>query len=154
MPLLLRLPGSRLGGRRVGAPVGLVDVLPTVVELLELPPPRWAQGRSLLPLADGRVTATPPVHLALTKVRDLQAIVRGELKYIHDLDEGRHALYDLSTDPGENENLIGERAGLALELRGDLERIVGEHRALTEEIASTPLSQERLEKLRSLGYVN
>ena len=154
VPLMVRLPGAHLGGRRVSAAVGLVDVLPTVVDLLELPPPRWAQGHSLLPLADGRSVVSPPVHLALTKVRDLQAIVRGELKYIHDFDEGRHALYDLSQDPDESKNLIGERAGLALELRGQLERIIRERRALTEEVASTPLLEERLEKLRSLGYLN
>src|SRR2546425_9795091 len=36
VPLLLKLPGSRDGGTRVGEPVGLIDIVPTITALLKL----------------------------------------------------------------------------------------------------------------------
>lgn len=50
--LLLRGPGFR-GGQVVAPPVSQLDLFPTLCELLELPPPPWLQGRSLLPLLAG-----------------------------------------------------------------------------------------------------
>lgn len=50
--LILRGPGFR-GGRVVDPLVSHLDLFPTICELLELPPPSWLQGRSLLPLLRG-----------------------------------------------------------------------------------------------------
>lgn len=51
--LLLRGPGGFSGGRVYDALVSQLDVYPTLCELLELPPPPWLQGTSLLPLVRG-----------------------------------------------------------------------------------------------------
>ena len=61
VPLLLRLPESRFGGRRVGAPVALIDIMPTLLELAEAPVPAGLSGRSLLPLATGAEGDSPPI---------------------------------------------------------------------------------------------
>ena len=61
VPLLVRLPGNRFGGQRVGAPVALVDVMPTLLELAQAPVPAGLSGRSLLPLAAGAEGASPPI---------------------------------------------------------------------------------------------
>ena len=53
VPLILKLPGRIGGGRRIAAAVELIDVLPTVFELLSLPVPPAVQGESLVPLLDG-----------------------------------------------------------------------------------------------------
>lgn len=52
VPLLLRGPDVPAGAR-VGDPVGLIDVLPTVLELLGVSSPRDIQGRSLVPKLRG-----------------------------------------------------------------------------------------------------
>lgn len=52
VPLILRHPDSLTGERVLNTTVELVDVLPTVVELLDLPAPRELSGRSLLALTD------------------------------------------------------------------------------------------------------
>src|SRR5260370_24474476 len=49
--LLLKLPGSRLGGGRVAAPAQLIDVAPTFLRLAGLPVPAGLRGESLLDLA-------------------------------------------------------------------------------------------------------
>ena len=51
--LMLRGPGGFEGGRVSDALVSHIDLFPTLCELLEIEPPAWLQGRSLLPLVRG-----------------------------------------------------------------------------------------------------
>src|SRR5438876_873285 len=48
VPLLIKLPRGRSGGERIEARAGLVDVMPTILEVLGFPVPRAVQGKSLL----------------------------------------------------------------------------------------------------------
>ncbi len=50
--LILRGPGGFSGGKLSDALVSQIDIYPTLCELLEIEPPGWLQGRSLLPLAE------------------------------------------------------------------------------------------------------
>lgn len=50
---LLRLPGNRGRGKVFDALVSHLDLYPTLCDLLNLPPPDWLEGHSLLPLIDG-----------------------------------------------------------------------------------------------------
>jgi arylsulfatase A-like enzyme len=51
--LILRGPGDFRGGRVIDGMVSQVDLYPMLCELLQLEPPGWLQGRSLLPLVRG-----------------------------------------------------------------------------------------------------
>jgi arylsulfatase A-like enzyme len=53
--LILRGPGGFTGGQVLDALVSHVDLYPTICELLEIDPPGWLQGASLLPLVHGEV---------------------------------------------------------------------------------------------------
>jgi arylsulfatase A-like enzyme len=53
VPLLIVAPGRLEGGRRILERVSLIDLLPTVLELVGLPPPEIMQGQSLVPLMTG-----------------------------------------------------------------------------------------------------
>jgi arylsulfatase A-like enzyme len=55
-PLIIRMPGGQLGGRRHKALVQTVDLLPTILGALGLPPSEQAQGHDLLPLIRGEQT--------------------------------------------------------------------------------------------------
>jgi len=60
VPLILRLPGRLPAGRRVHTPGRLLDLMPTILDVLGVPAPAAAQGRSLLPLlTDDRPDAAP-----------------------------------------------------------------------------------------------
>ncbi len=52
--LIMRGPGGFSGGRVSDALVSHIDVFPTLCELLDIPPPQWLQGRSLLPVVQGK----------------------------------------------------------------------------------------------------
>ena len=74
VPLMVRLPGGRKGGRRVAALIELVDVAPTLWEIAGLHPPAGVRGHSLAPLIsgeseEGRAHAFSVGELRLLSVR-------------------------------------------------------------------------------------
>jgi arylsulfatase A-like enzyme/HEAT repeat protein len=110
VPLLLRVPG--IDGGPAAAPAALIDVVPTLIELLDLPRDPGVHGRSLVPqlldrnLGLDRLVFSQVDHLVTTGDR-VRAVVRGPWKLILDLGSGSRELYDLSRDPREQENLAG-----------------------------------------------
>lgn len=77
VPLVVKLPHGVGGGRRVADDVQLVDVFPTILDLLGLDPRRPAlHGRSLLPLARGEALEALPAYSTGGFVR--QAMVARE----------------------------------------------------------------------------
>ncbi len=57
VPLVIRLPGARHGGKRINDEVSLMDVAPTLLSLLALAPLEEASGLDLSPLIDGSEAA-------------------------------------------------------------------------------------------------
>ncbi|MEE9576761.1 MAG: sulfatase [Gemmatimonadota bacterium] len=55
IPLIFVWPGHIRAGRRFSKPVSMIDVLPTLLDLVGLPQPEILQGRSLAPLLLGEV---------------------------------------------------------------------------------------------------
>lgn len=54
--LIMRGPGGFVGGRVVDALVSHIDLFPTLCDLLEIAPPPWLQGKSMMPLIRGEQT--------------------------------------------------------------------------------------------------
>lgn len=57
--LMVRFPGQELGGRRVAEQVQAIDIMPTLLDYLQIPVPHEAQGMSLMPFLRGDLTAPP-----------------------------------------------------------------------------------------------
>ena len=53
--LIVRGPGGFTGGQVLDAPVSQIDIFPTICDLLDIAPPPWLQGTSMLPLIRGEV---------------------------------------------------------------------------------------------------
>lgn len=111
VPFIVNAP-DRYAAHRVEAPVSLIDVLPTLVDLGQGPSPA-GPGRSLLPLVAGAdEDAADDVvieYLAEGVNAPHLTLVRGDLKFIHcpgDPDQ----LFDLSSDPDELRNVASEPA--------------------------------------------
>jgi len=114
VPLIISLPGRFEEGLRSQALVELTDLAPTLLELAGLPVPDRMQGRSLLPILEGK--ASPDRHRefvrseyyrTLAGVQSWGTMVRTErfkqvLYHGHD---GLGELFDLENDPDEFDNL-------------------------------------------------
>ena len=157
VPLLLRIPGGP-HGRVIEQRVSHVDLLPTVLEALQVAAPRGLQGRSLLPLLNGAAAARDfaerPTYAETLSPRfshgwsELRALYRDRYKYIHG---ARPELFDLIADPGERVSLIGARPELARDLRDRLLRFVGQSAVKVE--ASVAADAEARQRLEALGYL-
>lgn len=157
VPMIMQLPNGRGAGVRIATPVSLVDVLPTIADVLGLPTPYPTDGRSLLSLLDGRQDDTP-VYASLDRFEDWRsrAVMVGDWKYILPLTRRRvPQLYDLGSDAGERINLIEQHPDRAKEL--DALAAAIRQRAQQQAAAGagerTPVSAQELEMLKSLGYV-
>jgi len=105
VPLLIKKPGQQ-GGSEVDAPVSLLDIYPTLVELAGLPGPGNLEGNSLVPLIQH--PDTPWDRPVLTSWQYGNFAVRSrDWRYIRYRD-GTEELYDHRSDPGEHTNLAGD----------------------------------------------
>jgi len=114
IPLTMTFPGGRHAGTVVEAPVSLIDVLPTLLDLAEVPEGDRADvdGRSLVPRLSSPADAGEPVYSEyhLEKVRSPCFMVRrGRYKYIYVYGHDSQ-LFDLEADPGEWHSLAEDPA--------------------------------------------
>ena len=155
VPLIFSWPGHLPEGMTVETPVSLVDLLPTVLDLLNVPDPMNRVGRSLAPLIDAERSMAPRPIVAATfqpgPGEDLQAVVVGDHKLIQAPESGRVELYDLAQDPAENASRVAGNDALVTDLRNILEAAFSA--TVTYEAGELELSEEELQRLRALGYV-
>jgi arylsulfatase A-like enzyme len=118
VPLIVRIPG--LPPRRVKAPVGHVDLAPTLVSLARAPAQQSFLGRSLLPLMSGGAAAAPISEAVLQELRaatpaggtvEQWGLATATHHLIWRRPEDATTCYDLATDPGERRDLWTTRAG-------------------------------------------
>lgn len=104
VPLAIRVPGQP--GVVIDATVGLVDLAPTLLDLLGEPPDPRHVGRSRVPLMlDPSPRPTEDVHVMSR--RDTYALVRGHDKLVYDAEADLMIRFDLASDPTEDVDLYG-----------------------------------------------
>ena len=157
VPFLAVAPFPKLGGKRVRAEVGTVDVFPTLLTLAGIASPLKVQGRSLVPLMfhPDRQDNIPAYGEAMASNiqfgwSPLRALRTPRYKYI---DAPRAELYDLVRDPGEQTNLLREFPDVARRMKTDLDRIVAETSVGAPKLQAANLDKETMERLSALGYV-
>jgi arylsulfatase A-like enzyme/Tfp pilus assembly protein PilF len=159
VPLVMRGPGISPNAT-VSGTVRLVDVAPTLVALLGLPPLGDTTGVDLSAhLAPG----APPIS-QMTYAESLMPLVQYQWSDLRVMRDGawkyilapRPELYDLAADPGETRDLSATRAATAHRLRSALEDLLRAERdrAQSAPAASSAVSADVLQKLGALGYVS
>jgi len=174
VPLVLSWPRALPKGVVVKETVENLDLMPTLLDLSELPLPEEAQGQSLLPLlassnpAELGWASRPAFaerHLAPVAFEDDKnpteswAMVDGDWKLIRNgvRPAGRpeFELYDHRQDPLNLHDVAAEHPEIVERMAATLE--AWHEKALAARVApdegSAELSPEELEKLRALGYV-
>jgi arylsulfatase A-like enzyme len=159
VPLLIKFPNSQYGGETLSEVVELVDILPTLGEILGFGVPENIQGESLIPLVDGR--GRDKSHaLSQDKQRSHRfGFRKGRYKLVHDGARQETQLFDLVADPGEQQDLAPGREDLTRDLLVDLTRLVGAAESAGREFAESsqgesPLDEEERRHLEALGYVD
>jgi len=159
VPFILHHPALEARARRVEATVELVDVMPTLLDLLGLPfDASDLDGRSLAPLITDAGPAPKERGFGVSETLVAQAhrsaIVKGGWKLI--VDRAREPasveLYAYREDPLEGHNLARLRPTKVRRLRGLLNAWQEAHRPREPVAYADPTGRE-LEALRALGYL-
>lgn len=120
--MLTRLPGVTPAA--IDEPVGLLDLAPSLLRALDLPPHGNFQGRDDI-LEPGYTAAGRPLFFTIQGMTSEDGVVRDGWKYLFNLDKGQDVLYDLTTDPGETTDLSAAEPERATELDAILRSFVG-----------------------------
>ena len=106
VPFMIRAP-QRFGiqpGAIVEAPVGLEDIMPTVLEMAGVEIPETVEGQSVLPLLRGEDAEWRP-YIQI-ECGGFQCLTDGREKFVWFTKDGHEQFFDLTTDPLECRNLI------------------------------------------------
>jgi len=161
VPLLIRFPQGRHAGTRFSSHVRLVDLAPTILDVTGMRSSDLVMdGQSLLPLLGGDAVGDPRVGFgsvySTTPGQFSRYYLRaGDYKLIWTFDHrrelssrpGYEELFNLSTDPGERDNLVATAPPILETLRAELKNRV----AAETERPTVPNAALR-ERLRALGY--
>jgi len=139
----------------VEKPVPLMDLAPTVLEVLGIERPRMFMGLSLYPLFHGEERSLSPIfsesakpdliNLRYDTSRFIVSVIYGRWKLIYDLihsSEAKIELYDVQKDFSERVNLINDNPDIA----NYLFKLIENH---LREIGAKKILYEKLTKIRS-----
>ena len=114
VPLIIRHPAFKEGIRNtISSQVQHIDVMPTILDFLEIPINHQAQGVSLFPLIKGKRGRITNQYACISGYKEI-AIRTASWKLINMFEAGeRYELYDLKQLPIEQENLILQRADIS-----------------------------------------
>ncbi|MSR58720.1 MAG: tetratricopeptide repeat protein [Planctomycetaceae bacterium] len=153
VPLIFRLPEQGTSGKRIAADISMVDVSPTVLDLMGLADRRQITGKSFKPAILGHELAGSPSYGATDEPflvngwSPLRSLTEGSWKYIKST---RPELYDLATDPGELHNLAAERVDTLHEMESRLTEF--EARLVARSAPDVALTAAEIQALEGLGY--
>lgn len=154
VPLVIRVPGLA-EGRSIEQQVGLVDLKPSLLDLLDVPHDLRMQGRSFAPLMRGEDFAELPAFSEASIVPGEGSVRTRDWKYIKM--HGGEELYDLRADPRELTNLCATRADVCAEMAEQLRAWRKQNTEIAEQLVlpaapKAEVDEETKERLRNLGY--
>lgn len=159
IPLLIRLPDGRFGGTKVAGLASITDIMPTLLELLELEVPPTVSGHSLVQAMGSGHTEEVPVLSERTMFADdyMASLRTSSSAIVYRPSTGSLELYDTRADPAQQEDLgaaapfckpatdlMKEQLSALFVLREQLD--------LVDAGGTTTLSAEQLAALAELGY--
>jgi len=154
VPLILKLPKGREAGRVVDQQVRTTDILPTILEVLGIPPPATLDGASLMPLILGTESASRtafgetdyPLRFGWAP---LKSVRQDGFKFI---EAPRPEFYDLHSDIGELRNQYVPWNATVQKLRKELTELSAKSPPRGKPSPSA-VSSGTVDELHALGYL-
>lgn len=158
VPMILKLPRQESAGLVIEGLCRQIDVVPSLLALLDLP--RWP-GLQGVDLSDSIRRGTTPLETRWSVAetyegddRYASAYIEDELKLIY-VNAGREAwlLFDLAKDPEEQESLDAQRVSDLERMKHELRVRIDNLARLSIESKERELSEEEIRRLEALGYL-
>jgi arylsulfatase A-like enzyme len=162
VPLIIQLPGAS-EMVRIENQASLLDIVPTILHILDTDPPEQTIGKVLLqdksPLnwlktLFSRRGEARYIFSELDKNSTLKAIITPAWKYIYNYKNKTDQLYRIQSDPNEHSNLAVKNPTQCNQLKKELLNWVPTAKTYPVKNQSFELSQEEKEKLEAIGYLD
>tara|TARA_Y100000310_G_scaffold267407_1_gene279385 strand:- start:6799 stop:8124 length:1326 start_codon:yes stop_codon:yes gene_type:complete len=163
IPLIIHAP--KIQGKKIETQVQTIDIMPTILDILDIPLIEKVDGKSLVPIINegeddrkylfaenGKMEFKQNNRTFFPGIKGKWRMIRTnewKLIYIPHPENDIYELYNLKEDPKENVNLINKELGVAKELRGKLFEWMN-HSKGDEDVDLTERSKKLL---RKLGYM-
>lgn len=153
VPLIIVVPGIKPA--TINEPVSHIDLFPTIAELINLRPPDHLQGISLVSILRGKKWPQRKIYFESLYPyysrgwAPIRGFYQNNIKFV---DSPVPELYDLRHDFAEKNNLI--KSGIVQKYKTELSSLMTSLSGAGQLIAQAKADRERLEKLRSLGYIS
>lgn len=137
VPLIMRFPGRLPEGERVSGYTLHQDLVPTIMELIDVDPGIDFDGQSLIPMIEGKVDShSPEFYITECTWMRKHGWRTPEWKLIVALEPDFHfkpevELYNLVTDPKELHNVADEHPDVVAYLKGRMEAWIEKRKAET-----------------------
>jgi arylsulfatase A-like enzyme len=153
IPMMLHVPGRKAG--TVRTPVSIMDIYPTVLDLLRLQAPYPLQGVSLLAPRKDRLLYILGIG-SHAVVKNHSHFVKVSPKIAAQLKLAPYHFYDLLADPRESRNLYEGQKAAALALAAQYNEYLDKHEyfgARKPGRGKGKLSEKDKKNLETLGYL-
>lgn len=149
VPFIVKWPGTREPVRSTRY-VAHVDLLPTLLDYIGIPLEHDVSGMHLRNRSSGS-----PIFSETRRYKKVTAVIQDGIKLVYDEGKDRVQFFDLQYDPSEREALSAMDAGdhLLVEL-AEFRQRTQEGLARLEREDEIEITDEELEKLKALGYVD
>ncbi|MFC7231478.1 sulfatase-like hydrolase/transferase [Saliphagus sp. GCM10025308] len=151
VPLVIRVPGT--DSRDVEQQVSLVDLGPTIYDIVDIPIPDNVQGTSFAPLLRGD-TMDEPVALVTAKGGDRLACRTSHWKCFWRRDDETVELFDLRSDREEVMDVSTDNPEHVSRFKEIMEEYITEAEATDTDLPKMSKSDEVEERLKDLGYID
>jgi len=154
VPLIIYYPEMLPKGKRISEMVAHIDIIPTILDVLELPPEKNIKGVSLLPLILNENQSLPR-NFIFSQSNNKIAVLGRRWKYIATLNEQGDIktteIYDLENDPLEKENLTAS----SLDIRSAIHKHLVSYlqKRKQSQLDLNKLMPELRKQLKALGYI-
>jgi arylsulfatase A-like enzyme len=156
VPFIITPPGGT-HARRITQTVESIDIMPTILGMLGIAPPKRVSGRNLAPLIDG--SRQPVPHVAFSHMVPFNpkekpegvAVVSYPWKYIW-LDGKTNELYNLQNDPGEKHSLLATEPKQSKHMMSLIENWAG--RVEMKNASKVKIDESSKKILKDLGYIH
>ena len=152
IPLLIRYPREEGAGRTTDATVSLIDIAPTILDVIGLSSPPTFDGLSLTSLTGSDQWQREGVFMECWGWAKRKAIHTGDRLVMYDLETEETSFFDLSKDPACKTPAGSPGGEVDIHLRERLLGFIAERAHSTVE--PPELDEETIRHLRSLGYID
>ena len=166
VPLIMRLPGVITAGESTDYQVCTIDVMPTIIDILNIRYKGMTEGKSLVPMIkdpkssgerdfiffEERYLMGKPILLSLRE---------GEYKYIFTkvfkdnivVKSKIDQLFDLQKDPEELRNIANQRSEIVKRMKGKMDLLIKHMKETSLPSVKTRVDEKTKDQIRALGYI-